>query len=83
MPLQRPPIPKGSTSSLLPSTKRKLEQPNLDPESYKHIKLDNGTGSGSGVTIEDEGEEEGEGESFAPGQDADYFEEEDEDGRFL
>ena len=82
---QRPPLPKsGAVSSS--STKRKFEAPTFDPESYKSIKLSDDQHAGaSSVTIEDdEGEGDGEtGREFAPNGDADYFEEEDEDGRFL
>ena len=93
--MQRPPLPKTSSStnnSNSNSNKRKLpSEPSFDPESYKSIKLStdqspssSGVGGG-GVTIQDEreGEEDGQGDEFAPNGDADYFEEEDEDGRFL
>ncbi|KAK4701104.1 beta-catenin-like protein 1, partial [Phenoliferia sp. Uapishka_3] len=86
---KRPPLPKGST-------KRKFEAPIPELTSLKSVKLDGPSipisaapkGKG-GVTIkdvtdgdedDDEGRDEGE---FAPGGDADYFEEEDEDGRFF
>ncbi|GAA5974869.1 hypothetical protein JCM11641_008404 [Rhodosporidiobolus odoratus] len=86
---KRPPLPKSSISN---PNKRKLDQPELDPESYKSVKLDSSTAPGStrpgrraagGVTIEDVQDQDGgnRGE-FAPNGDADYFEEEDEDGRF-
>lgn len=52
-----------------------------------------GRKAGGGVTIRDVGEDgegddddedgRGDGSEFAPGQDADYYAEEDEDGRFL
>lgn len=38
---------------------------------------------GDGAGEEEDGERDEERESFAPGQDADYFVEEDADGRFL
>ncbi|GAA6021298.1 hypothetical protein JCM11491_005795 [Sporobolomyces phaffii] len=76
---KRPPLPKASVSS-----KRKFEQPSLDPESYKSVKLapEDRPSKPGRVTIEEDGDDdEGEGE-FAPNRDADYFAEEDEDGRF-
>lgn len=80
--IQRPPLPKAAVSS---SSKRKFEAPSLDPESYKSIKLSGdqhaSTGAG-GVSIQDDDDVE-RGDEFAPNGDADYFEEEDEDGRFL
>ena len=87
---QLPALPKNAT-------KRKLEAPVMpDVSAYKSVKLDgetsassNGKGKGR-VTIEDVSDEDddsaraGDDENdFAPGGDADYFEEEDEDGRFL
>jgi len=89
---QRPPLPKSGAG-----TKRKLDAPVLDPESYKSARLDtpNGSASSAGadakgkgraVTIQDGSDDDDEGDDrgeFAPGQDADYFAEEDEDGRFL
>ena len=80
--LQRPPLPKGST-------KRKFEAPVPDMEALKAPRVDaNGKRKGRAVTIkEDDGSDEGEDgpddSEFAPGGDADYFEEEDQDGRFL
>ncbi|GAA5847831.1 hypothetical protein JCM9279_006655 [Rhodotorula babjevae] len=90
---KRPPLPKNGTAG----TKRKLEAPTLDPESYKSARLDSGNGptpsagadtkgKGRAVTIQDGSDDEDEDDSraeFAPGQDADYFAEEDEDGRFF
>ncbi|KAI5475947.1 beta-catenin-like protein 1 [Pseudohyphozyma bogoriensis] len=81
---KRPPLPKGST-------KRKFEHPIPDfsaEAAAKAIKLDNGgadKGKGRAVTIEDGSgdEDEDEGGEFAPGGDADYFEEEDPEGRFF
>lgn len=68
----------------------------MDVSSYKSVKLDgessasfNGGSQDKGkgrATIEDAFDDEDDGvnsDSFAPGGDADYFEEEDEDGRFL
>ncbi|GAA5882380.1 hypothetical protein JCM16303_004097 [Sporobolomyces ruberrimus] len=79
---KRPPLPKAAVSS---SSKRKFEAPSLDPESYKSIKLSGdqhaSTGAG-GVSIQDDDDVE-RGDEFAPNGDADYFEEEDEDGRFF
>ncbi|GAA5841799.1 hypothetical protein JCM11251_004067 [Rhodosporidiobolus azoricus] len=84
---KRPPLPK---SSLTNPNKRKADAPALDPDSYKSVRLDTATGpaattrsNGGGVTIEDVQDDEGPGGEFAPGQDADYFAEEDEDGRFF
>jgi len=92
---QRPPLPKSGHAG----TKRKLEAPTLDPESYKSARLDSGTGAtpsagadskgkGRAVTIQDGSDDDDDDDNderaeFAPGQDADYFAEEDEDGRFL
>ncbi|GAA5874921.1 hypothetical protein JCM8547_003611 [Rhodosporidiobolus lusitaniae] len=84
---KRPPLPK---SSLTNPNKRKLDvPPTLDADSYKSVRLDTPSGPaatarGGGVTIEDVADEDGpsRGGEFAPDQDADYFEEEDEDGRF-
>lgn len=78
---QRPPIPKSSIASSN-SSKRKFESPSLDPESYKSIKLSTSDDRARGVTIEEERQAGGEEDSFAPGGDANYFTEEDEDGRF-
>ncbi|BGP37572.1 hypothetical protein JCM10449v2_001489 [Rhodotorula kratochvilovae] len=90
---KRPPLPKSAAG-----TKRKLEAPTLDPESYKSARLDTPSGpaptasaadkgKGRAVTIQDgsddEDDEAGARAEFAPGQDADYFAEEDEDGRFF
>lgn len=63
----------------------------MDLSSYKSVKLDgessassNGQDKGKGrATISDEEDDGVNSDSFAPGGDADYFEEEDEDGRFL
>ncbi|ORY80665.1 Catenin-beta-like protein [Leucosporidium creatinivorum] len=77
------------------ASKHKLEAPVMDVSSYKSVKLDgetsassNGQDKGKGrATIEDASDDEdgpaGNSEDFAPGGDADYFEEEDEDGRFF
>ncbi|GAA5821672.1 hypothetical protein JCM10212_004394 [Sporobolomyces blumeae] len=73
---KRPPLPKHQ------STKRKLDhEPSFDPEAYKHIKLDpSATGDDDQTHTS---EEPTNAREFAPNQDADYFEEEDEDGRFF
>ncbi|GAA6041742.1 hypothetical protein JCM8097_008308 [Rhodosporidiobolus ruineniae] len=83
---KRPPLPKAALSN---PNKRKLDQPpTLDADSYKSVRLDTPSGpapTARGVTIEDDGEGEGSSgarDEFAPNQDADYFAEEDEDGRF-
>ncbi|GAA6052466.1 hypothetical protein JCM3770_001126 [Rhodotorula araucariae] len=90
---KRPPLPKSAAGS-----KRKLEAPTLDPESYKSARLDTPSGptptagaadkgKGRAVTIQDgsddDDDETGARAEFAPGQDPDYFAEEDEDGRFF
>ncbi|GAA5910145.1 hypothetical protein JCM6882_006528 [Rhodosporidiobolus microsporus] len=82
---KRPPLPKSAVTN---PNKRKADAPALDPESYKSVRLDTAAGPaatarGGGVTIEDVQDEDGPRGEFAPGQDADYFEEEDEDGRFF
>ncbi len=71
--MQLPPLPKGQ--------KRKFEAPTHEVPDIKSVKL---APSSSSVTIEDVGDgEDGERTEFAPNGDADYFAEEDEDGRFL
>lgn len=86
---KRPPIPKAALSN---PNKRKADAPALDPEAYKSVRLESSNGApaptarkSGGVTIEDVTDEDGPASAgeFAPNQDADYFEEEDEDGRFL
>lgn len=85
---QVPKLPPGSK-------KRKLSD-NATLESVKRMKVDSGNmeppvltpeSKGKGratVTLEDaEDDEEESVEEFAPGNDADYFVEEDEDGRFF
>lgn len=65
-----PPLPKGQ--------KRKFEAPTHEVPELKSVRLDP---TSSAVTIEDD---DGSAETdFAPNGDADYFQEEDEDGRFL
>ncbi|KAG6902221.1 hypothetical protein C0995_002853 [Termitomyces sp. Mi166 len=71
--------------------KRKLPD-NPTPEMLKRMRMDlpappseshtNGKGKGRVTTVEDEKDEEVD-RNFAPGGDADYFAEEDEDGRFF
>lgn len=96
---KRPPLPKSAIAGGGGGAKRKHEPPAFDPQSYKSVKLDSDSdasaaASGSkprtgAVTIRDVGEDDdddndaGAGEEFAPGQDADYYAEEDEDGRFF
>ncbi|GAA5966706.1 hypothetical protein JCM3765_007605 [Sporobolomyces pararoseus] len=81
-----PPLPKTSTSSSTSTSNNKrkhLSEPSFDPESYKSIKLSSDqspSSVGGGVTIQDEEDDDDE---FAPNGDADYFKEEDEDGRFF
>ncbi|GAA6003520.1 hypothetical protein JCM10207_000372 [Rhodosporidiobolus poonsookiae] len=82
---KRPPLPKSAVNP----NKRKLDAPTFDPESYKTARLDTPAGPAAtartrgGVTIEDVRDEESAAAGeFAPGQDADYYAEEDEDGRF-
>ncbi|GAA5864687.1 hypothetical protein JCM1840_002201 [Sporobolomyces johnsonii] len=89
---KRPPLPKAAAAPGA-SNKRKFEPPSFDPESYKSVKLEDqagaSTGKGkarAGVTIQDGSDDEDGPQNaaeFAPGQDADYFAEEDEDGRFF
>ncbi|CEQ39227.1 SPOSA6832_00757 [Sporobolomyces salmonicolor] len=89
---KRPPLPKAAAAPGA-SNKRKFEPPSFDPESYKSVKLEDqaaashGKGKArAGVTIQDGSDDEDGPQNaaeFAPGQDADYFAEEDEDGRFL
>jgi len=70
---QLPPLPKG--------TKRKFQAPTHEVPDINEVKL---APSSSSVTIEDATEDEdGDRTEFAPNGDADYFAEEDEDGRFL
>ncbi|KAM0746568.1 DUF1716-domain-containing protein [Meredithblackwellia eburnea MCA 4105] len=82
---KRPPLPKGAT-------KRKFEMPTPEIEtSVKSARLDATVASapvkkGGPQITEDVDEEDDDGpddSEFAPGGDADYFEEEDEDGRFF
>ncbi|GAA5922059.1 hypothetical protein JCM1841_003137 [Sporobolomyces salmonicolor] len=89
---KRPPLPKAAAAPGA-SNKRKFEPPSFDPESYKSVKLEDqaaashGKGKArAGVTIQDGSDDEDGPQNaaeFAPGQDADYFAEEDEDGRFF
>jgi beta-catenin-like protein 1 len=74
----------------LPAGNLKRKMPdNPTPEFLKRMKLQspgpatttNEKGKARAVTVEDV-EEEGEDLSFAPGGDADYFKEDDEEGRF-
>ncbi|BGP18787.1 hypothetical protein JCM10213_003442 [Rhodosporidiobolus nylandii] len=82
---KRPPLPKAALTN---PNKRKADAPALDPDSYKSVRLDTPAGPaasarGGTVTVEDVQDEDGpRGGEFAPNGDADYFEEEDEDGRF-
>lgn len=82
----------------LPVGSNKRRMPDLPtPEMLKKMKLDSGASSSSAsaqngtpigqqkarVEDEDEEMEDGEERDFAPGGDADYFAEEDEEGRFF
>jgi beta-catenin-like protein 1 len=76
---QTPKLPAGSLKRKMPD--------NPTPEMLKRMKVDapappnvsSEKGKARAVTVEDEPEEDAE---FAPGGDADYFAEEDEEGRF-
>lgn len=78
---QAPKLPVGSLKRKMPD--------NPTPEMLKRMKLQapsaslttNEKGKARAVTVEDAGEED-EDLDFAPGGDADYFAEEDEEGRF-
>ncbi|GAA5942385.1 beta-catenin-like protein 1 [Sporobolomyces koalae] len=79
---KRPPLPKTGAASA--SSKRKFEAPSLDPESYKQVKLSTDDHPATRVTIKDANDDDDDREGeFAPNRDADYFVEEDEDGRFF
>ncbi|KAF8341535.1 DUF1716-domain-containing protein [Cantharellus anzutake] len=82
----------------LTSNKRKLPLGNPTPEILKRLRTEalpsdsaqnttkngsSGGGATRAVTVEDVEDDEGDDRSFAPGGDADYFVEEDEDGRFF
>ncbi|KAF7332093.1 DUF1716 domain-containing protein [Mycena kentingensis (nom. inval.)] len=70
----------------LPLGKRKLSE-NPSMETLKRLKMDTGASSSRKATVEDVPDEDEEigspPPSFAPGNDADYYREEDEEGRFF
>ncbi|KAK4050026.1 hypothetical protein OIO90_005216 [Microbotryomycetes sp. JL221] len=82
-----PAVPSSSSTG---GTKRKLVEPQFDVNSYKSIKLGHDDNNPTRVTIQDVRDDDDDevdaqtnARDFAPGGDADYFEEEDQDGRFF
>ncbi|KAH8118573.1 DUF1716-domain-containing protein [Phellopilus nigrolimitatus] len=91
-----PKLPAGGNKRRMPDTptpemlkRMKVEAPNSSTFTQPSPPQSNGSsskGKSRATTVHDEGDEEGDvdmAESFAPGNDADYFVEEDDEGRFF